>query len=79
MPGKLRSASKSESEGAEESMETLQKPSEKVSLGALSWVGLDRVRVADPLTRCAGWPGLRVRKGIADRVTVGTGAGDSKV
>lgn len=29
MPGKLRSASKSESEGAEESMETLQKPSEK--------------------------------------------------
>ncbi|EDL92966.1 rCG22008, isoform CRA_c [Rattus norvegicus] len=29
MPGKLRSASKSESEGTEESMETLQKPSEK--------------------------------------------------
>lgn len=33
MPGKLRSASKAGSDGAEENMETQPKPSEKVSLG----------------------------------------------
>lgn len=41
--------------------------------------GPGRERVAGPLTRRAGWPGLRVRKGIADRVTVQTGAENGKV
>lgn len=56
MPGKLRSASKLGSDGAEDSMETLPKPSEKVSPGAPGWVGPGPERVAGPLTCRAGWP-----------------------